>query len=495
MLSKKSFLNRLKIVQSALENNLVTPSEAKTLIERLEFMWRCSDILEWGKYYFQDKFTLPFCEELHRYFIEVAEDPFTSTLAPRGHAKTTIKCFLIPIFFALNHPDKFKHYLNIQSTSAKAVSVSLSIRHELENNELLMRDYGCLVSDEKWTEKQFILTNGVIFTAIGAGESFRGKNYRNVRPDYVVLDDLYDEEDIENPDRVLKKNRWWWGTVYKAVANDRHVSIHIQGTAINRNDLMHTLMKNSRWKGRKFQAVKSWDTEEVLWPEANTIETLRQDKNDMGSIMFEREMQNEVRDEASAIIKLSDIRFYDGRQFPTKYKAEENKKRECLYDVPEYVIWNRGCVDPAEKEKEINDFTAKVAGIKTNLGNIYIYDATNEKLSFNANKNSIIEWSKRLALQKVLIETNKGQALFDEINRTTDIPIEGKHETKDKITRKTAQSAKFENHKVFISMLIPQAVRDELVEQLTINKPTHDDLADAAINVLEFDSKRELFIG
>ena len=151
------------------------------------------DILNWGRILFPDKFNLPFCQELHNYFIEIAHEPFTDTLAPRGHAKTAIKCFLIPLFIALTEPNRYKHYLNIQKTSSKAVTVNLNIRNELELNELLVEVYGDQRTD-KWTEKQFVMKNGVIFSSLGAGDSIRGIQVSNKRPDYIVLDDMYDDE-------------------------------------------------------------------------------------------------------------------------------------------------------------------------------------------------------------------------------------------------------------------------------------------------------------
>jgi hypothetical protein len=181
--ARKNLKKRLEDVFQAFNLGIIDEEDFNFLafdvskkLDDLEIKDRASNVLTWGKYYFPDKFTLDFCIELHEYLVSIADEPFTDTLAPRGHAKTTIKCFLIPLFYALNEPDKFRHYVNIQSTATKAIAVNLSIREELEKNELLLRDYGDMVTKEKWTEKQFVLNNGVVFTAVGAGESFRGKN-------------------------------------------------------------------------------------------------------------------------------------------------------------------------------------------------------------------------------------------------------------------------------------------------------------------------------
>lgn len=487
---------QLKTIKTALIDGLIDPIKAVQLIDDVMFWDRVSDIISWGRYYLEDKFDLPSCNELHYYLAETAQDPFTDTMAPRGHGKTIIRCVLIPIYLALNFPGRYRHFLNIQSTSTKAASINLAIRIEFEQNERIRADYGDQVIPEKWTEKQFVLANGSIFTAIGSGESVRGLNYRNVRPDYVITDDLYDEDAVENPNIVRKINRWFWSSIYKCVATGRNVCFHLIGTAISREDLMHTLAKNSRWKFRKFQAVLDWDAGELLWHEnpLNTIEKQRQDKSDMGSIIYEREMQNEVRDDLSAIVKSGWIKFYDGRKILTKSDAENAQKMDALAEIPEYAVSITGGIDPAEKTKEQNDFTAKIGAIKTNLGNHYIFDATNQKLSFHANLEDIKAWGKRFLFSRVKIETNKGEALFTEIKRTTSIPMVGIHETRDKTSRFIGQSAKFENGKVYISMLIPESIRGELVEQITTNNPPHDDMRDALLLAIE-ETKRELFIG
>lgn len=494
MISKKRFLKNIKTVKIALEDKLITPARASELIESIERQWICDDILRWGKYYLGDKFNLPFCYELHDYLVDTATEPFTDTLAPRGHAKTTIRCVLIPLYLALEKPLKFRHFLNIQSTSTKSSAINLSIRTELEENELIIRDYGNQVTREKWTERQFVLANGTIFSAVGSGESVRGLNYRNIRPDYVMADDLYDEDSVENPAMVQKINRWFWSSIYKCVALGREVCFHITGTAINKEDLMHTLSKNHLWKFRKFQAVKDWETGDVLWPEAINIEKLREDKLVMGSIIFERELQNNVRDDSTSIIKSSYIKYYDGRIFPTKFEAERIAKENNLPEIPEHYTKKMLGIDPAEKTKELNDFTGKVAIYKTNLMNYYIFEARNDKMSQNSNLLDIKALHDRIGFDEAPFETNKAFGLFEELQRTTNVPVREVIASKDKLTRLIGVSPKFENGKVLISMLIPEAIRTELVDQLINNTPPHDDMRDAVVNCLE-DKVSDFYFG
>jgi hypothetical protein len=440
------------------------------------------DVLEWGKYLFPDKFPLPFCSELHGYFVEVMEEEFTDTEAPRNHAKTTIRCFLIPLFLALNKPKLFRHYLNVQATLLKGMSVNTSIKEEIERNEELRELYGDMTGD-KWNEQQFILKNGVIFTTIGAGQSIRGINYRNVRPDYIIVDDLYDEEDINNPDSTLKKNAWFWGSLYPARAKSRRCSIHVQGTAINGEDLLEALKKNARWKSRTFRAVKDWETKDVLWPELNTFESLMADKYDMGTVIFERELQNERRDETSAIVKSSWLK--DWEYDPEKLKFDEHHFMEELL---------LGC-DPSIGQKSENDYTGISLVIKAGWddgdGNVYYIKALwNEHLSMDARVLLLKEINQEHPeLSQANIEGIAGFKDFvAEVRRRTNVPVNEVDSVKDKISTLENKSHFFENKKVKINKNIDPKLKDMLKYQLTTNHPKHDDLRDSVLLTLDADS-------
>lgn len=449
-----------------------------------------NDILKWGKYYFPEKFTLPFCYELHNYFIDIKDEKFTSTLAPRGTAKTTIKCFLIPLYMALEFPNKYSHYLNVQATTSKAININISIKSELEENEKLIEDYGVYneklqkktLIGTKWTEKQFVLPNGVVFSCLGAGESVRGINYRSIRPDYMIIDDLYDEDDINNVNSIKKKENWFWGSLYPARASHKkECCVHIQGTAIHKVDLMHSLQDKKRWKFKKFQAIKNYDTQEVLWKEnpAKTFEALMQEKEDMGSIIFAREYQNECRDDESAIIKESWIKYY---------KHSELIKSGIVFKKTICGL------DPACGEKAMNDFSGYATIHITDNFDIYIERATEAKNSFNDNMNMVESWNNNYSPDAFAIEAISGfKQLTSEIKRTKNIKLKEITTVKDKITRLEAQSHRWENGKVYINLEMPKKDKDTLVEQLINNYPEHDDVRDAVIISMEqIDQKTEV---
>lgn len=450
---------------------------------RLELARRAArrkDILAWGQYLFPEKFPLPFCPPLHGHFVEIRDRPLTNTEAPRFHAKTTIKCFLIPIFQALEEPLTFRHYLNVQATDRKALAVNTSIRSELERNEDLLALYGDQVGEEKWTDQQFVLKNGVVFTAVGAGQSIRGIHYENRRPDYVLVDDLYDDEDINNPESTTRKNEWLWGTLYPAMAVGRRNSFHVQGTAINTYDVMEQLKKNPVASSRTFQAIVDDQKRLALWPQGKSYQDLDQMRTNMGTVIFNREMQNERRQEDTSIIKTAWVKSYD----PLETTFGKGSRLRLVS-----VILT---CDPSIGEKVENDATALVLILKaryidTKEGHVYfVQDVWNEHLSLDGRIRLLLRIAegqpKERRLSQVRIEAIAGFKDFcAEVRRRTDLPVREIDHVKDKITNLETKSHFFENGKVFVSSRIDPRLRDMLIHQLTTNHPKNDDMRDALL--------------
>lgn len=450
------------------------------------------DILAWGKALFPEKFDLPFCQEMHGYFVQIRGEEFTSTEAPRGHAKTTIKCFLIPLFQALNEPETFRHYLNVQATADKALAINTAIRTEIEENEELRELYGNQVGYSKWTDRQFVLRNGVVFTAIGAGQSVRGINYRSLRPDYIAADDLYDEEDINSSESTAKKSKWFWGSLYKARAIGRRTSIHVQGTATNAGDLLEELKKDSSVKSETFRAVKDWDKKLVLWVEANTFESLERDRVRMGTIIFMREMQNERRDDATSIVKAA---WLEGWEYDpdTLNFSEERKLAGVLLGV-----------DPSIGATKESDFTgvALVYEVRTpeataDGSDYYIDGLWNEHLSFDG-RLSLLRAIKTAQMERgrpVTLANIEGIAGFKDFSskaKGTGLPVREVDKVQNKITNLENKSHYFENRRVRLNKNLPKALKDMLVHQLTNNNPKHDDLRDGLLLVLKGREKPRL---
>jgi predicted phage terminase large subunit-like protein len=199
----------------------------------------------------------------------------------------------------------------------------------------------------------------------------------------------------------------------------------------------------------------------------------------MGTTCFEREMQNNVRDDATSIIKESWIRYFNG-----DIPANEEVTR-CI-----------GALDPAVSEKQLADYSAKCIGYYCKSGNKYIVDIKEEHLTLNDNLNDCKMLHSKYSFDLFKIEEIAAfQFIGQELKRLTSIPVKSFKKVKDKITRLENVSPQFENGKIFISSKIDKRILDRAVEQLINNFPSNDDIRDSIVLFCEEDNKPNFFAG
>lgn len=458
---------------------------------------KAKDILGWGAAVMPDKFYRPACQELHGYFVEIRNAELTSTVAPRGHAKTFVKCCVIPLFQALEEPGAYDYYLNIQATNKKGVAVNFAIKNELETNPVLRRLYGDQVGAVKWTDELFMLKNGVVFQGAGVGDSIKGMQFLNRRPKYEVVDDLYDEEDVGNPDRIQSKNNWFWGSLYPTRARGRGTSFQIQGTVAGQNDLMIVLgdmaKDDKSILHREFAAFDPV-TRKVLWPELNTIESLDIDRTRMGSVIFDREMQGARRNPADAIVKED---WLAGWEYDPAVRWA-NIPRDFGPQSQVRILGTELSCDPSTGKNE-GDPAAFGYGVQT-LGpgtkkELWLEWIEEAHLSFDARLAKLEALKAQhkaklpdqvFTMRRAYVESIGGFKDFGEqAKKKTGLPIELVTWVKGKVANLAAKSGHFEFGRVHVSTAIPKALRDRLKDQLLVNTPVHDDLRDVVLMLLE----------
>ena len=448
------------------------------------------DILGWGKAVMPEKFSLPFCHELHDYFVSIRNAELTATVAPRGHAKTLVKCKLIPMFQALEEPTSYDFYCNIQSTHDKGVNVNFSIKHEFETNPVIRRLYGNVVGTVKWTDEVFMLANGVIFRGAGVGDSLRGMMFLDRRPKYTIVDDLYDDEDIGSPERILAKNNWYWGTLYPARQKGKATSFHTQGTVAGENDIMLELGEMAKSdpdiKHREFSAVKPDGT--PLWVELNSASTLAKDRARMGDAIFDRELQGDRSARKNSIIRPEMLAGW--RQPATNFRCDSKDDPYRLLDV---LV----CIDPSIGKKQgqkpnkdpdpaafVRIWKLQPLRLPGALPIYFIEAVRNEVLGLEqrieAAKDMVSTARPDRRVRRVRVETISG---FDDIGtliaKAVGVPCEKVASVPDKLLNLERHQPYFQNARVFINDAIPLETIKKVEHQLTNNQPANDDIRDA----------------
>lgn len=467
------------------------------------------NVLAWNQVVFPHIFYLPYCMEFHSYLVDIRGIEFTWTLGPRNHAKTAVGDFGVSIFQALNEPETFNHYLFVQGSQDKALALNRMVKNEIEGNEVIRAVYGDLVGD-RWTDQQFELKNRVAFSAVSTGTSVRGLMYDGRRPDYIMPDDLYNEEHINNPEATLKVNEWFWSTLYNARAKTKRWAIHGTGTAINDYDLGAKMTKQSKTEDgnevicKTFKAVKNFDTKEVLWPELHGVggkdpfESVMLDFKRMGTHIAMRELQNEPRDEATAVIKRSWLYKTDGRSWeydPIELNAILRDPTSETHLVA-ILIGNDPSIGKKDSKKKKSDYTgtAKVIVTQTGEGTDYWIESIEaEKLTMIDRKKQLQVIAKDCPVERPVTEVRiEAIGGFDDyasyVISHTNLPVKRVEWVPDKITNLENRSHFFENGKVHISNLIDREKIDKLVQQLTTNYPEHDDMRDAVLLTMDLEA-------
>ena len=254
---------------------------------------------------------------------------------PRGHAKSTHMDIFTPLWLMF-HPKRLIDFMVVVGKSEDSANRLLGdIQAELQYNKRIIADYGKQMSMGDWTEGEFTTKDGVHFLACGRGQSPRGLRKRESRPDYIVIDDLDDDELCRNPRRVREMTDWVKEALFGALDVGRGRFIMV-GNLISKTSVLADICKT---KGVHVSEVKAVDGEgNPTWREKWTKEEARTYAEFVGYRAWEKEMMH------NPIIE------------GTVFKQEWIKyaKRPAWRDFDELVLY----IDPSWKSKKTNDTKA-----------------------------------------------------------------------------------------------------------------------------------------
>jgi len=381
-------------------------------------------------------------------------------LSPRDHGKTTVFCHALPVWAICNIQNV--RVLMVSKTSGQANKLLGTIRTELKHNELIIHDYGELITNKGdggaiWCKRNSAgrkLKDPTV-EAVGALGAITGGHF-----DIIIIDDMLDDENTKTESRMETMNNWFYGTIGQLV--EPTTQMFVIGTRKHYADLYQQLIDNALWHRSIDRAIIEWpesyeyiyttdsdgnevisDVEvvgdsKVLWPEVWDIKKLLIDRQQAGSIMFDREKQNDPSGMKGQYLNVDWLQYYDWA------------------DLPDELTYYIG-VDLAISEKEHADETCiALVGYQANRRKLYIIEIRHGKWDFPTAYDKICtsyeEWAAAgMRATEVLIENNVYQAaMAQHIADSTWIPAVGVLTVKDKITKLTALAPHFENGSVLL---------------------------------------------
>jgi hypothetical protein len=254
---------------------------------------------------------------------------------PRGHAKSTHFDIFIPLWLMFQPKRLINFMVVVGKSEDSAIRLLADIQAELEYNARIIADFGEQKNLGFWTEGSFKTKAGVTFLACGRGQSPRGLRDREARPDYIVIDDLDDDELCRNEKRVKELTDWVKEALFGALDVGRGRFIMV-GNLISKNSVLANLAASPAVFVSEIKAVDA--NGNPVWKEKWSKEEADNVRRFMGYRAWEKEMMhNPIND--GTIFRHEWIRF---------------KKTLPLHKYDMLVCYT----DPSFKSTTANDYKA-----------------------------------------------------------------------------------------------------------------------------------------
>lgn len=319
-------------------SNLTSGARTETLTEQMNNILRAQNNYAY------------FCERYFSHYCKCPNGKFQNDAAkyvlahpnmrgcfmwPRGHAKSTHFDIMIPLWLKFQKEPEI-HVMVIVGKSEDSADVLLSdLQAELQFNKYLIKDFGLQYNSGSWEEGQFVTLDGTAFFARGRGQSPRGLRHRDQRPDYIVIDDLDDDEMCRSEARVHQMTDWVKEALFGALDGGRGRFIMV-GNLISKNSVLAEFSKTETVHFSRIDAVDK--NGEPVWKEKWTKEEVVSQAAFMGYRAFQKEMMNNPLTEG-AVFRHDWIRW----------------KKPCrLKDYDSIVLY----IDPSFKGTGKNDYKA-----------------------------------------------------------------------------------------------------------------------------------------
>lgn len=162
----------------------------------------------------------------------------------RGAGKSTLlnKVHILSRIFFLHEP----FTIIVSENASKAQSFLRDIKRMILDAEMLGLD---IHKGEIWNERMIeVVTGGkrVAVAAFGAGEDPRGYVYNNIRPTFILADDIESRELVRSAAQREKLAEWFFQDLLPALHPDGDVLI--VGTIMHEEQLLSKILRNPEWK-------------------------------------------------------------------------------------------------------------------------------------------------------------------------------------------------------------------------------------------------------
>ena len=374
--------------------------------------------------YFPHYIRSPHRSELHGYLfarlpqiVASADSQNDAIAAPRGEAKSTIVTQLFTLWCLVT--GRKKYAVIVMDSIDQAYPMLEAIKAELEYNPRLQADFADACGQGRvWQAGTIITANGAKVQVAGSGKKLRGLRHGALRPDLVVLDDIENDENVQNPEQRDKTENWVKKTVLPlGGAGDKFDVIWI-GTILHHDSALNRTLNNPLWRTARFKALIKWPDDMRLWDQWE--EVLRNQGEILAQAFYDA---HRLAMEAGAVVswmarplyKLMQIRARDGHDtFDCEYQNNPTEGASAIFANALHFWVNRsdewqfyGACDPSlGKESRRNDPSAiLIGGFNRRTGVLDVVEARIKRRLPDAIIEEIIELHRQYRCHIWAIET------------------------------------------------------------------------------------------
>ncbi|MEM4168086.1 MAG: hypothetical protein QXW98_06555 [Candidatus Caldarchaeum sp.] len=250
----------------------------------------------------------------------------TLILGPRKHAKTTYLSVIYSLYRIAQDPNV--RIIIASGALTTATEILSQIKAIIERNEHYRRLFGVEPDFRAWATGRVTVKRSLrlplkdpTIRATSVGSRFIG-----ARADYIICDDLLNDQNSQTEYMQEKIWRWLVSTILPMLEDKSgwRGSLHFIGTPWRVNDVYYMLMEHAKqdtlndWFVKTYDAILDEEKKIVLWPEKMDWNALMADKALMvqrgqGEVFFDQQYRCKYRiGVGGTYVKESWIRYADG---------------------------------------------------------------------------------------------------------------------------------------------------------------------------------------
>lgn len=231
---------------------------------------------------------------------------------PRGFAKTLVIKLLI-LYAILFTEKRFILILCENEDKGKSILADVEDMLSEDNIKQVFGDWSATAESITLTRKKFgFRGKDIIIRCAGAGTGIRGISEKNIRPDFMIFDDIQSREESESEIQSKALETWMTGTAMKAKSPEGCTFLFVANMYPTKGSLLRKLKANPNWI--KFIVGGILSDGSSLWEELQPIKQLLVEfSNDLAAgqpQIFYSEVLNDENASVNSAFDISAIPAY-----------------------------------------------------------------------------------------------------------------------------------------------------------------------------------------